>query len=60
VKVRIATAIAGVSIVALLSVAAASGKPPGPPGPPINVPCTGQQALVDAARSTLPTDAITS
>ena len=44
-KAKIATAVAGVSIVALLSVAAASAKPP---APPINVACSGQKALVDA------------
>lgn len=42
---RIATATAGVLLVALLSVAGASAKAP---GPTINVPCAGQQALVDA------------
>jgi hypothetical protein len=44
---RLAATTAGVLILALLSVAAASGKPPGPHGKPVNVSCS-QQALVDA------------
>jgi hypothetical protein len=42
---RLAAATAGALIVALLAVAAASAKPR---GPSINVPCTGQAALVAA------------
>ncbi len=44
---RLAATTAGVLILALLSVAAASGKPPGPHAKPVNVACS-QQALVDA------------
>jgi len=50
-RIRFAVATAGVMSVALLLVAAASAKPP---APPMNVPCTGQAALVaaiDAANS---------
>jgi predicted outer membrane repeat protein len=44
---RLVATTAGVLIVALLSVGAASGKPPGPHGKPTNVACS-QQALADA------------
>jgi hypothetical protein len=44
-RIRLATATAGALAVALFFVAGALAKPP---GPPLNVPCGGQSALVEA------------